>query len=58
VYSGFKNRPYSLLFLALLHDAGKFDVVPIPDDEVDLLGVESSESDEVFLHTMQYRSSA
>lgn len=55
IYSGFKNRPYSLLFLALLHDTGRFDVAPVPDEEVDLLGIESSESDEVFLHVMHYR---
>lgn len=54
VFSGFKNRPYSLQFLALVHDTARFDVAPVPDTEVDLMGVESSPGDEVLLHTMQY----
>ena len=54
IYSGFKNRPYSLQFLALVHDTEEFDVQPIPDEDIDLLGVESSPGDEVLLHKMTY----
>jgi hypothetical protein len=54
VYSGFKNRPYSLQFLALLHDTEQFNVGPVPEADIDLLGVESSPGDEVLLHIMQY----
>eukprot|EP00035_Acanthoeca_spectabilis_P024394 m.453614 g.453614 ORF g.453614 m.453614 type:complete len:212 (-) comp20527_c0_seq1:9-644(-) len=55
VYSGFKNRPYSLQFLALVHDTEHFDVSPVPDDDIDLLGIESSPGDEVLLHVMKYK---
>jgi predicted nicotinamide N-methyase len=40
IYSIFCDRPFSFMFFVKLHDAGGFIVEAIPDDEVDLLGMQ------------------
>jgi hypothetical protein len=57
-YSGFKNRMdgcgFSLNFLVLVHDLGCFEVEPVPDEEIDFLGMDNEAGDEVFVHTFKY----
>ena len=40
IYSIFCDRPFSFMFFVKLHDAGGFAVEAIPDEEVDLLGMQ------------------
>merc|ERR550537_512569 len=40
VYSIFLNRPFSMMFLALLHDTGAFEVELVPDKDFDTCGLE------------------
>ena len=39
IFSGFKNRPFSLQFFAMLHDTMLFEVIPVAETDFDLLGI-------------------
>lgn len=52
VWSIFKNRPFSLNFLGLLHDTGAFEWEMI--EEFDRMGMEEDPGDELFLHRLVY----
>lgn len=54
VWSIFKNRPFSLNFLGLLHDTAAFTWEMI--EEFDRMGMDDEPGDEIYLHRLVYRS--
>ena len=52
IWSIFKNRPFSLMFLAHLADTKCFDVTPVHG--FDTMGMEQDDDDDIHMHQFVY----